>query len=530
MRKICLLIGCFICSFSVGAQSPGSSETRKLTASLYAVTSLYVDTVDVSKLVEDAITGMLAELDPHSNYLTPDEVKEMNEPLQGNFEGIGIQFNMLTDTLYVVQVIPGGPSEKVGLRAGDRVITVNDSVIAGVKMKNSDIMKRLRGKSGSTVRVGIQRKGVDGLVEFKIIRGKIPINSLDVAYMVDKEIGYIKLNRFGATTHQEFADAFEKLKKEGMKSLILDLQSNGGGYMNAAIDLANDFLKKGELIVYTEARSVKQDNTLSESKGLFEKGELVVLIDEYSASASEIVSGAIQDWDRGVLVGRRSFGKGLVQRPIPLPDGSMLKLTTARYYTPTGRCIQKPYVKGDKEGYEHEMSDRRERGEMVNADSIVFADSLKYYTLKNKRLVYGGGGIMPDVFVPIDTAKYTAYHRDLVAKGAIIRITMNYVDEKRTELKAQYPTFDAFRQLFVVEQQVFDELLKIAEEEAIEFKPEQFELSKGLISLQMKALIGRDLFDMQSYYKVINEENDELKKAVEILKTPPLYKEILEKK
>jgi len=256
----------------------------------------------------------------------------------------------------------------------------------------------------------------------------------------------------------------------------------------------------------------------------------VVLIDEYSASASEIVSGAIQDWDRGVLVGRRSFGKGLVQRPIPLPDGSMLKLTTARYYTPTGRCIQKPYVKGDKEGYEHEMSDRRERGEMVNADSIVFADSLKYYTLKNKRLVYGGGGIMPDVFVPVDTAKYTAYHRDLVAKGAIIRVTMNYVDEKRTELKAQYPTFDAFRQSFVVEQQVFDELLKIAADEAIEFRPEQFEVSKSLISLQTKALIGRDLFDMQSYYKVINEENDELKKAVEILKTPSLYKEILEKK
>ena len=526
MKKNSLIIGCLVCSLSIVAQTM-NNDSRKLVAALYAVNSLYVDSVDTSKLVEDAIVGMLAELDPHSNYLTPDEVKEMNEPLQGNFDGIGVQFNMLTDTLYVVQVIPGGPSEKVGIRAGDRIVTVNDSIIAGVKMKNSDIMKRLRGPKGTTVYVGIQRKGVDGLIDFKIIRDKIPINSLDAAYMIDKEIGYIKLNRFGATTHREFEEAFKKMKEEGMEKLILDLQSNGGGYMNAAIDLANDFLKKGQLIVYTEGRSSPKDEIFAESKGLFEKGELVVMIDEYSASASEIVSGAIQDWDRGIIVGRRSFGKGLVQRPIPLLDGSMLRLTMSRYYTPTGRSIQKPYVKGDKEGYQHEMLDRYKRGELVSADSVTFADSLKYYTNKQNRLVYGGGGIMPDVFVPVDTTRYTDYHRSLVAKGAVMRATMNYIDENRDEMGKKYLSFNDFYQSFEVGQPLFDELLRLAAEEKIEENAEQFEISKGLIATQMKALIARDLFDMQAYYKVINEESDDFKRAVEILQKPFLYKAIL---
>ncbi|MDD6209012.1 MAG: S41 family peptidase [Bacteroidales bacterium] len=528
MRFI-LIFSFIVFSFSLVAQ-PLNGNSRKLAASLYAVSSLYVDSVNDGKLVEDAITGMLEKLDPHSNYLTVEEVKEMNEPLQGNFDGIGVQFNMLTDTLYVVQVIPGGPSEKVGIRAGDRIVMVNDSVIAGVKMKNTDIMKRLRGPKGTTVRVKVLRQNIPELIEFKIVRDKIPINSLDAAYMAGKEIGYIKLNRFGATTHKEFLDALTDLKKKGMKKLILDLQGNGGGYLNAAIDLADEFLGNKELIVYTEGRKSPREEAVASAKGAFEKGALVVLIDEYSASASEIVSGAIQDWDRGVLVGRRSFGKGLVQRPIPLPDGSMLRLTTARYYTPTGRSIQKPYVKGDKESYEHEMIDRYKRGELMSADSISFADSLKFYTLVNKREVYGGGGIMPDLFVPIDTTKYTDYHRDLVAKGALMHATMNYIDKNRELLKKEYSSFEKFQQNFKIEQSLFDDLFALAREEKIEDNPEEFERSKGMISLQMKALIARDLFDMQSYYEVINQQNEDYQKALEILKTPALYQELIEGK
>jgi carboxyl-terminal processing protease len=527
MKKFIFTLGCVALTVALTAQSM-DGNSRKLSSVFYAVTSLYVDEVDAHKLVEDAIVGMLEELDPHSNYMTTDEVKEMNEPLQGNFEGIGIQFNMLTDTLYVVQVIPGGPSEKVGIRAGDRLIQVDDSLIAGVKIKNSDIMKRLRGAKGTTVKVGILRKGVSELINFKIVRDKIPINSLDAAYMVGKSIGYIKLNRFGATTHDEFVTAFNALKKKGMKKLILDLQGNGGGYLNTAADLANDFLQNKQLIVYTEGRKSSREEMSANSKGLFEKGPLVVMIDEYSASASEIVSGAIQDWDRGVLVGRRSFGKGLVQRPIPLPDGSMLRLTTARYYTPTGRSIQKPYVKGDKKGYEHETIDRYTNGELMNPDSIVFADSLKYNTLVYKRVVYGGGGIMPDVYVPVDTARYSDYHRDVVAKGVVMRATMNYIDQNRDELRSKYSNFEVFNQSFAVEQPLFKQLLELAREENIADNPEQFDHSKKLIAVQMKALIARDLFDMQAYYKVINEENADFKKAVEVLSDNALYEKLIE--
>lgn len=529
MKNLFLTLSCISVVFALSAQ-PLNNNSRKLAAALYAVSSLYVDSVDNGKLVEDAIVGMLEKLDPHSNYLTVEEVREMNEPLQGNFDGIGIQFNMLTDTLYVVQVIPGGPSEKVGIRAGDRIIMVNDSLIAGVKMKNSEIMKRLRGPKGTSVWVKVMRKGYPDLIEFKIVRDKIPINSLDAAYMVDEEIGYIKLNRFGATTYKEFLDALGDLKKKGMKSLILDLQGNGGGYLNAAIDLADEFLGNKQLIVYTEGRESPREEAVATSKGAYEKDPLVILIDEYSASASEIVSGAVQDWDRGALVGRRSFGKGLVQRPIPLPDGSMLRLTTARYYTPTGRSIQKPYVKGDKESYEHETIDRYKKGELISADSISFIDSLKYYTLVNKREVYGGGGIMPDLFVPIDTTKITDYHRDIVAKGVLMHATMNYIDKNREKLMEEYPVFDKFRKEFDIDQELFDDLQLLAKEEEIEDNPEEFEKSKTLIALQMKALIARDLFDMQSYYQIINEQNKDYLKAIELLKDPKLYKQLIGKK
>ena len=332
-----------------------NQDARKLSMALYAVSNLYVDTVNEEKLAEDAIRGMLEKLDPHSTYMDKDETKEMTEPLQGNFEGIGIQFNLLTDTLYVIQVIPGGPSEKVGLMAGDRIISVNDSLIAGVKMKTTDIMKRLRGPKGTLVRVKVLRDNDPSLIEFKIIRGKIPVYSMDAAYMADKQTGYIKLNRFAASTADEFRDAVQKLQKKGMKQLILDLQSNGGGYLNIAIDLADEFLSDDKLIVYTEGSKQKREDARSSKKGLFESGRLVVLVDEASASASEIVSGAVQDWDRGVIVGRRTFGKGLVQKPIPLPDGSMIRLTVSRYYTPTGRCIQKPYEAGEKEQYNRDL-------------------------------------------------------------------------------------------------------------------------------------------------------------------------------
>jgi carboxyl-terminal processing protease len=344
MKKIFACIACSLMlansSFSQFQMTPG---TQKMSLAMYAIKNLYVDNVDENKLVEEGIRAMVKELDPHSAYMTADEMKEMNEPLQGGFDGIGISFNMMNDTLLVIEVISGGPSEKVGLLPGDRILFVDKVPIAGVKMANRDVMKRLKGPKGTLVTVTVKRRNNPELMDFKIIRDKIPIYSLDASFMVDKKTGYIRLNRFGATTADEFREAFKDLQKQGMTQLILDLESNGGGYMNAAIELADEFLPDKKSIVYTEGiHSPRQDNE-STSKGCFENGRLVIMIDEYTASASEILSGAIQDWDRGVVIGRRSFGKGLVQRPIPLPDGSMLKLTVARYFTPSGRFIQKPY-------------------------------------------------------------------------------------------------------------------------------------------------------------------------------------------
>lgn len=504
---------------------------RKLDMTMYAINNLYVDKVDNEKLVEDAIIALLAELDPHSNYLNKEEVKEMNEPLQGNFDGIGIQFNMATDTLYVLQVIVGGPSQKVGLAAGDRIIEVDDTLIAGVKMKNSDIMKRLRGPKGTEVRVKVLRQNVPGLIEFKIQRDRIPIYSLEASYMVDKTTGYINISRFAGTTHEEFVKAFKDLSKQGMKNLILDLQGNGGGYLNAAIALCDEFLDNEKLIVYTEGLHQKRENAKASKKGLFEEGNLVVLIDETSASASEIVSGAIQDWDRGVIVGRRSFGKGLVQRPIPLPDGSMLRLTTARYYTPTGRSIQKPYEKGKGDQYGKDLIDRYNRGEMMSADSIHFADSLKYSTLVNKRTVYGGGGIMPDIFIPVDTAKYTSWHRSVVAKGVLNKLNMTYVDRHREELKAKYKNFDDYKKGFAVPESLMQELKDKAAADSIVFEEDEYQRSEALIKLQFKALIARDVFEKnECYTRIMNDENDSFNKALMILRNPEEYKRILTRK
>ncbi|MDR0613219.1 MAG: S41 family peptidase [Dysgonamonadaceae bacterium] len=519
---------------------PSSAAAQKVNMAVTAVENLYVDELNSNKLAEDAIIGLLEKLDPHSNYMTPEEVKEMNEPLQGNFDGIGIQFNMLTDTLYVVQVIPGGPSEKVGILTGDRIIRVNDTLIAGVKMKNTDIMSRLRGPKGTTVNVKVLRNKDHKLLNFKIIRDKIPIYSLDASYMVDETTGYIKLNRFSATTHDEFKTALDKLVQQGMQNLILDLQNNGGGYLGAAIEIANEFLKQGSLIVYTEGARQKRENALATNKGAMQNGRLVVLVDESSASASEIVSGAIQDWDRGVIVGRRTFGKGLVQRPVPLPDGSMIRLTTARYYTPTGRSIQKPYENGNQESYNKDLIDRYNRGEMISADSIHFPDSLKFSTLVDKRTVYGGGGIMPDYFVPVDTAHASVLLRELNSNGITYKYTTQLIDAKRSAYKKQYPDFEEFNKKFIVTDQMMNELMDLYKKDTTLNKddklPEDDRIAKDLvksgsiIKTQIKALVARDIFGENEYHQVINNVIDAYNRAIEIISDEKIYAKLLSEK
>lgn len=526
VKRLVLILFIFSTSWaSVFAQK--DIEARKLQLALYAISNLYVDSTSQTKLVEDAITGMLENLDPHSTYTNPEETKEMTEPLAGNFDGIGIQFNMLTDTVYVIQVISGGPSEKVGLMAGDRIVEVNDTVIAGVKMSTPEVMKRLRGPKGSEVHVKVKRGEEPQLLDFSITRGKVPVYSIDAVYMADKETGYIKLNRFAASSTKEFKEALSSLSKKGMTQLILDLQGNGGGYLNVPIELADEFLSRGKIIVYTEGNKQKRQDALSTAAGSFEKGRLVILVDEASASASEILSGAIQDWDRGVIIGRRTFGKGLVQRPLPLPDGSMIRLTVARYYTPTGRCIQKPYEKGKGDEYAHDLISRYNRGELMSADSIHFPDSLKAQTLAKGRTVYGGGGIMPDVFVPIDTTFYSDYHRTLVSKGLVNRVAMNYLDKHREELNKKYKKILTYKEKFIVPESLMDELLAMAEEKKISFKKEEYNRSLPLIQLQIKALIARDLFDMTEYFYIINDANRTYQEALKLINDEAKYNQIL---
>ena len=526
VKRLVLILFIFSTSWaSVFAQK--DIEARKLQLALYAISNLYVDSTSQTKLVEDAITGMLENLDPHSTYTNPEETKEMTEPLAGNFDGIGIQFNMLTDTVYVIQVISGGPSEKVGLMAGDRIVEVNDTVIAGVKMSTPEVMKRLRGPKGSEVHVKVKRGEEPQLLDFTITRGKVPVYSIDAVYMADKETGYIKLNRFAASSTKEFKEALSSLSKKGMTQLILDLQGNGGGYLNVPIELADEFLSRGKIIVYTEGNKQKRQDALSTAAGSFEKGRLVILVDEASASASEILSGAIQDWDRGVIIGRRTFGKGLVQRPLPLPDGSMIRLTVARYYTPTGRCIQKPYEKGKGDEYAHDLISRYNRGELMSADSIHFPDSLKAQTLAKGRTVYGGGGIMPDVFVPMDTTFYSDYHRTLVSKGLVNRVAMNYLDKHREELNKKYKKILIYKEKFIVPESLMDELLAMAEEKKISFKKEEYNRSLPLIQLQIKALIARDLFDMTEYFYIINDANRTYQEALKLINDEAKYNQIL---
>ena len=488
---------------------------RKLQLAEMAIYNLYVDSVNQNKLVEDGIRGMIEKLDPHSSYSTAQETKAMNEPLQGSFEGIGVQFNVVQDTLLVIQPVSNGPSERVGILAGDRIVTVNDSAIAGVKMSKEEIMRRLRGPKGSKVRLGIVRRGIKGVLTFVVVRDKIPVKTLDAYYMIRPTIGYIRIGSFGLTTYKEFMEAVAVLKQQGMNDLILDLEENGGGYLNAAVDIANEFLKRNDLIVYTLGRSVPKQEFRADGKGRLLAGKVVVLINEFTASAAEIVTGALQDQDRGEVVGRRSFGKGLVQRPIEFPDGSMIRLTIAHYYTPSGRCIQKPYTKGDAQSYALDIEKRFEHGELYSADSIHFADSLKYKTLRKQRLVYGGGGIMPDYFVPLDTTLYTPFYRQLAARSYLINANLKYVDAHRKALKQQYPDFATFLVRYEVPQSLLDDIRKTAEKDKIKPKDEaEWKKSLPQLRLQLKALVARDLWDMSQYFQVVNEANPIVQKAI----------------
>jgi carboxyl-terminal processing protease len=406
----------------------------------------------------------------------------------------------------------------VGIIAGDRIVSVNDTAIAGVKMSKEEIMRRLRGPKDTKVVLGVVRTGIKDRLTFTVVRDKIPVKSIDATYMIRPGIGYIRIGNFGATTHQEFCDALQQLYAEGMKSLILDLQENGGGYLQAAVKIADEFLAKNELIVYTNGRRVPRQEYRANGEGKFMDGKVVVLVDEYTASAAEIVTGAIQDQDRGMVVGRRTYGKGLVQRPIDLPDGSMIRLTIAHYYTPSGRCIQKPYEKGNQKDYAMDVYNRLKKGELTNQDSIHFADSLKFQTLHRQRTVYGGGGIMPDYFVPLDTLRYTQFHRQLAAKSIIIQQNLRYVDNHRKQLKKEYPQFDKFKQTFEVPQSLIDNILAEAKKQKLEPKDDQ-ELQRTLpyLRLQLKALVARDLWDMSEYYSVFNEESPMVQKALEVI-------------
>jgi len=455
-------------------------------------------------------------------YISKKDVERANEGLVGNFEGIGVQFEILKDTITVVHPIPGGPSEKLGIMPGDKIIRIENEDVTGKRITNQFVLDHLRGKKGTKVTISIYRKGRKDLIDYTIIRDKIPINSLDAAYMINPETGYINLNRFSGTSTQEFEEAVQTLKGQGMKNLILDLRNNAGGYLNTAIELSDEFLPANKLIVYTEGlRSPREDFT-STSKGLFEKGKVVIMINENSASASEIVSGAVQDWDRGIILGRRSFGKGLVQRPFNLPDSSQIRLTTARYHTPSGRCIQKPYSDGIEKYYQ-DFNNRMRNGELENADSIKFPDSLKYYTSK-KRVVYGGGGIMPDVFTAWDSTPITDYYLDLRRKNVVNLFVGDYVDNNRSSLMKNYPDFQSFDRNFVINDNLMNDFFALAEKEGVKKDDEQYPLSEKLINTQLKALIAQKLWDLTAFYKVFNKDDNELTRAVEVIQNDDLFR------
>ena len=529
MRKILFVAGLSLAlSMTVSAQRSMPQALQKLLNAEYAISTLYVDTINEDKLVEEAIKGMLESLDPHSSYTDAKETKELEEPLQGEFSGVGIQFNMNKDTLYVIQTIPGGPSERVGVLAGDRIIYVNDTTIAGVKMKNSDIQKRLRGKKGTNVTIKVKRPGVKDLITFRITRDNIPLHSIDAQYMLDERTGYLRISRFGAKTHEEMMDALKQLEKQGMTQLIMDLNDNGGGYLNAAIDMCNEFLDRGQLMVYTEGENSPRNEANANGWGNYKTLPMVVMVNQYSASAAEIFAGAMQDWDRAVVVGRRTFGKGLVQRPFKFEDGSMMRLTVARYYTPSGRCIQKPYSRGDKKAYEKELLDRYNEGEYYSLDSIQFNDSLRYTTRVNGRTIYGGGGVMPDIFVPVDTTEYSTYYRDMTAKGILNQYAIKYVDKNRKAISKQFKTVKDFDNGFTVSDEMMRDFIAMGEQDSVKYDEEKYRTSEQLLKDIIKGLIARDVYGDQSAYSVIlNHRNRDLQAAIAVLNDPERFQRLL---
>ncbi len=508
---VLFIIGLFLLE-AVSAQS----ASQKMSYFLRLLESQYVEEVDLDTLVEIGIRSILEQLDPHSVYLSQDELKKANEPLEGNFEGVGIQFNIFEDTINVVHVIVGGPSQKVGIMDGDKIVTIDGDTVAGIGFTNNDVMKRLRGKKGTEVVVGIKRIGEQEILDFLIERDKIPLYALDAAYITQDKIGYIKLSRFAASATKEVSDAIDSLKNIGINSLILDLSGNGGGYLEQARGLADLFLEGEKLVVYTEGRSQPRQELFASEEGNFEKGRLVIMIDGSSASASEIVSGAVQDWDRGILVGRRTYGKGLVQKGYNLPDFSAVRLTMAHYYIPSGRSIQKPYGKGLKK-YMEDGYDRYESGELFDESKIIIADSTPYYT-NSKRLVYGGGGVIPDIYVPVDTSWRTDFYSQLLRKGMFNKFSLKYVNDYRAEFKTNYPTVNGFEKQFSITDEIWEEFLEYAEKNEVTPKDDA-DIKKDNMKLQLKALMAQNLFDTNAYFQIINVINPIYNKAMEVIRS-----------
>jgi len=471
----------------------------------------YVDTINNERLIEDAIKKILSELDPHSAYVSAEDMVPVEESFQGSFSGIGVEFNVLNDTLLVVNTVAGGPSEKVGVLPNDRIVAVDGKSVIGIKQAR--VPKVLRGPKGSAVEIEVLRRGETTPISFRITRDDIPINTVDAAYKIDDKTGYIKVNRFAATTMKEVEEAFGKMGE--IDALILDLRGNGGGFLDQAVKLGNFFLPEGATIVSTEGRLVPPERFSARADGAYRKGKVVVLIDESSASASEIVAGAIQDWDRGIVIGRRSFGKGLVQRQFPLIDGSAVRITVARYHTPTGRVIQRPFEKGNQQAYYEAFAKRFENG----TDSLKAVDSLRYTTLRSGRPVYGGGGIYPDIYVPLDTTGYSQYWSKLVRRGVISEFVIQYLDKHRAELQRAYPTFEKFQSSFTVTPEMLQQLVALGEKRDVSPDPAGLKTSEQAIALQIKALIAQKMWNMTEYFKIINSENDpELERALDVLR------------
>jgi len=525
MSKVVFVIVFFLVALSASSQTLNGG-TFKIGRTFGLIEAFYVDSIDLDILTEKAIVEILKNLDPHSTYISAKDVKDMNEPLNGNFEGIGVHFNLLRDSIIIIEPLSGGPSEKVGINAGDRIITINKENVAGIGISTKGVRSRLMGAKGTKVDITVFRKGEPEILDFTIIRDKIPIYSLDAAYMLDKETGYVKLNKFAATTEKEFSDAVTDLKNSKMKNMVLDLRGNGGGYMLAATALAEKFFSDMKLLVYLSGRKTPRQDHKSSGNGSLSSSRVVVLTDEGSASASEILAGALQDWDRGVILGRRTFGKGLVQNGFYLTDGSMIRLTIARYYTPTGRSIQSSY----DGGYDKYMSDFFKRytdGEMMTADSVHFPDSLKFRTLVNKRLVYGGGGIMPDVFVSADTSYNSAYFRKLVGKNVLNSFALDYYDKNRISLNNQYNSFEKFKDKFQFDDEDIKAFIAKGETEGVKYDEDQYNTSKNEILLALKGIVALNIWQINEYFRIINTNDIVIKEALKVISDKKRYNSIL---